>query len=79
MTSPGPDRAGTGILARMAIGLKLTVEFSGSERQRATLGDLKSFVARAEAGGCADGDELQIETNENDEVTGFALYLDPNA
>jgi hypothetical protein len=63
----------------MAIGLKLDIEFSGPGGQRATFGDLKRFVARAEAGGCADEDELHIEMNENDEITGFSLSLDPDS
>lgn len=63
----------------MAIGLKLDIEFSGPNGRPATFGDLKRFVARAEAGGCADEDELHIEMNENDEITGFSLHLDPNA
>lgn len=63
----------------MAIGLKLDIEFSGPDGQHATFGDLKHFVTRAEAGGCADEDELHIEINENDEITGFSLYLDPNS
>lgn len=63
----------------MAIGLKLGIEFSGPEGQHATFGDLKRFVARAEAGGSADDDELHIEVNENDEITGFSLYLDPDS
>jgi hypothetical protein len=63
----------------MAIGLKLDLEFSGSDGQRVTFGDLKRFVRRAEAGGCSDEDELHIEMNENDEITGFSLYLDPNS
>jgi hypothetical protein len=63
----------------MAIGLKLDIEFSGPEGQRATFGDLKRFVRRAEAGGCADDEELRIEMNENDEITGFSLYLNPDS
>ncbi|CAH0229735.1 MULTISPECIES: hypothetical protein [unclassified Arthrobacter] len=63
----------------MAVGLKLEIEFSGPEGQRATFGDLKRFVARADAGGCSDEDKLHIEMNENDEITGFSLYLDPNS
>ncbi|MET3919458.1 hypothetical protein [Arthrobacter sp. UYEF20] len=63
----------------MAIGLKLDIEFAGPDGQRATFGDLKRFVARAEAGGSADDDELNIEMNENDEIIGFSLYLDPNS
>ncbi|WP_427017647.1 hypothetical protein ACQCSX_03250 [Pseudarthrobacter sp. P1] len=63
----------------MAIGLKLDIEFEGPEGQRATFGDLKRFVARAEAGGCKDEDELRLETSENDETTGISLFLDPNA
>lgn len=63
----------------MAIGLKLDIEFSGPDGQRATFGDLKRFVARAEAGACTDEDELHLETDENDEITGFSLYLNPNS
>ena len=69
----------TAILSAMAVGLKLDIEFTGPDGQRATFGDLKRFVARADAGGCADEDELHLEMNENDEITGFSLYLDPNS
>jgi hypothetical protein len=63
----------------MAIGLKLDIEFSGPNGRPATFGDLKRFVARAEAGGCADTDELHIVTNENDEITGLSVHLDPDS
>jgi hypothetical protein len=63
----------------MAIGLKLDIEFSGPDGRPVTFGDLKRFVARAEAGGCADADELHVETNENDEVTGLSVRLDPDS
>jgi hypothetical protein len=63
----------------MAIGLKLDIEFSGPDGRPATFGDLKRFVARAEAGGCAEADLLHIETNENDEVTGLSVHLDPSS
>jgi hypothetical protein len=63
----------------MAAGLKLDLEFSGPDGQRATFRDLKRFVTRAEAGGCADEDKLHLEMNENDEIKGFSLYLHPNS
>jgi hypothetical protein len=67
------------ILSAMAIGLKLDIGFSGRDGRPATFGDLKRFVARAEAGGCADADELQVETNENDEIIGLSVHLDPDS
>jgi hypothetical protein len=63
----------------MAIGLKLDLKFSGPNGHPATFGDLKRFVARAETGGCGNEDELRIEMNENEEVTGFSVYLDPDS
>jgi hypothetical protein len=40
---------------------------------------VKASLARAEAGGSTDDDELHIEMNENHEITGFSLYLDPDS
>ena len=54
-------------------------DFYGPEGQHDTFGDLRRFVARAEASGSADDDELHIEVNENDEITGFSLHLDPDS
>jgi hypothetical protein len=85
-SADGPLRAAacrpvpsTAILSAMAIGLKLDIGFSGPDGRPATFGDLKRFVARAEAGGCADADDLHLEKDENDEVTGLSVYLDPDS
>lgn len=60
----------------MAIGLKLNIELSGPEGQHATPG---AFCGRAEAGGPTDDDALHIEMNEDDEIGGVSLALDPDS
>lgn len=42
---------------------------------RATFGDLRRFVTKAEAAGVDDDHPLYLETNERDEVNGFSVFL----
>lgn len=42
---------------------------------RATFGDLRRFVKKAEAAGVEDDHTLILETDERDEVKGFSVFL----
>jgi hypothetical protein len=59
----------------MAIGLKLDLQFIGAAGDRATFGDLKRFVEKAQESGVGDNEELVLELNENDEVEGISVWL----
>ncbi|NYE95357.1 hypothetical protein FHU41_001578 [Psychromicrobium silvestre] len=41
-----------------------------------TLGELRSFVARAEAAAVADTQAVQLDFDENDEVSGLSITID---
>jgi hypothetical protein len=43
-----------------------------------TLAELKSFVRLAEVTGMNENDKFIFEMNENDELSGYSIYVDPN-
>lgn len=59
----------------MAVGLRIDIEFSEENGEgRATVGDIRRWLALADKNGVPDDDELFMVTDTNDEVNGFFVY-----
>ncbi|WP_152426142.1 hypothetical protein [Paeniglutamicibacter gangotriensis] len=62
----------------MAVGIRLELEFMEPEGDgRATVGDIRRWLASADKFGASDDDELFMLMTERDDVNGFFVYGTP--
>lgn len=56
----------------MPLGMKLELTFDSNTL---SLGELRAFLARAEAAGALDDQEVLVDFDENEEISGLSLVI----
>jgi len=56
----------------MPLGMKLELTFDSNAL---SLGELRAFLARAEAAGALDDQAVRVDFDENEEVSGLSLVI----
>ncbi|WP_157874129.1 hypothetical protein [Psychromicrobium lacuslunae] len=56
----------------MPLGMKLELTFDANVL---SLGELRAFLARADAAGALDTQEVRVDFDENEEVSGLSMLI----